>query len=204
MVKRKVLESVGELKPAVLHLQAARHFHLWGARNPDFFRHRLQTSMTRATVEDSTAGLGVLWLVCYPSRTSPGICVDPLAHRLPGGIQAQGVRTRVSCSGVGQLPATARPGWRSVQRRRADQKHVNTMKHFGESCFWGSVATRGEACQTPFCGFLMPRQATARQFDHGLRGPQPCGWRGVLNKYTLGDRMNGSKLAGASYAAPNQ
>ena len=34
------------------------HSHLWGARNPEFFGHRLQNSMTSATVEDRTAGLG--------------------------------------------------------------------------------------------------------------------------------------------------
>ena len=38
-----------------------RHCHLWGALPYDvfeFLNRRLQTSMTRATVEDSTAGLG--------------------------------------------------------------------------------------------------------------------------------------------------
>ena len=42
-------------------------------------RHRLETSMTRATEEDSTAGLGqnpslrnVLWLVECPSMASHG------------------------------------------------------------------------------------------------------------------------------------
>ena len=38
--------------------ETARHSHLWRALTPEFFGHRLQTSMTRATVEESTAGLG--------------------------------------------------------------------------------------------------------------------------------------------------
>ena len=53
---------------------------------PEFFGHRLQTSMTRATVEDSTAGLGQILRTGRPlvggfsfhgvSRT----CMHPLAH----------------------------------------------------------------------------------------------------------------------------
>ena len=51
---------------------------------PEFFGHRLQTSMTRAIVETSTEGLGQTmsscWWVILPWR--------------PGGIQAQGMRRR--------------------------------------------------------------------------------------------------------------
>ena len=46
-------EVLWERKPAVLHLK-----ELGTTTTPEFFRHRLQTSMTRAAVEDSTAGLG--------------------------------------------------------------------------------------------------------------------------------------------------
>ena len=44
--------------PQQEHVRGVRYSHLWGARNDEFFGHRLQTSMTRATAEDSTAGLG--------------------------------------------------------------------------------------------------------------------------------------------------
>ena len=50
----------------------------WRLRTPVLLGHRLQTSMTRATVDDSTAGLAkpsvryVLRLVGYPSMASWG------------------------------------------------------------------------------------------------------------------------------------
>ena len=51
-------EVAGELKPAVLHLEQCGTLTCGELRTPEFFGHRLQTSMTRATVEDSTAGPG--------------------------------------------------------------------------------------------------------------------------------------------------
>ena len=70
--------EVEELNPAVPHLRQC------GVRNPELLGHRLPTTITRATVEDSMAGL-----VGYPSTTSPGMCINPMAYRLPGGTQAQ-------------------------------------------------------------------------------------------------------------------
>ena len=62
---------------------------------PEFFGRRLQTSMTRATVEDNTAGLGQALLTeghlvgGLSFHGVSGMCHESLAHRLPGGIQAQ-------------------------------------------------------------------------------------------------------------------
>ena len=58
--------------------------------------NRLQTSVTRATVEDGMAGLGQtlwdgLWLVGLSFHSVSGMCMNPLVHRLPGGFQALGV-----------------------------------------------------------------------------------------------------------------
>ena len=66
--------------------------------------------MTRATVEDSTAGLGQTLRTGHPLvggssfHGVSGLCINSLAQRLPGGIQAQGMGRRpmqawVSCSG---------------------------------------------------------------------------------------------------------
>ena len=80
-----------------------------GTSPPEFFGRRLQTSIVRATVEDSTA------VLCQTLRTGRplvgglsfhgvlGLCMSSLAHRLQGGVQAQGLRRRpmqawVSCS----------------------------------------------------------------------------------------------------------
>ena len=77
---------------------------------PEFFRCRFQTSMDRATVEDSTAGLGQLLRTGRPLvgglsfHGVSGLCMSSLAHWLQGGVQAQVRRRRpmqawVSCSG---------------------------------------------------------------------------------------------------------
>ena len=55
----------GTKNPAVLH----RHSHLWEVGTPEVFRHRLQTWMSRATPENSTAGLD------QTLRTGPGLWV---------------------------------------------------------------------------------------------------------------------------------
>ena len=68
-----------ELKLPVLHVEQ-RHSHLWGARNPQFLGHRLRTSMTRATVEDSTAGLGQT-VGGFSFHGVSGLCTHSLAHR---------------------------------------------------------------------------------------------------------------------------
>ena len=60
---------------------------------PEFFGHRLQISMTRATVEDRTADLGqTLQTGCFLVGGSSfhgvsGLCMNSLAHGLPGGTQ---------------------------------------------------------------------------------------------------------------------
>ena len=71
-----------------------------------FFGHRLQISMTRATAEDSTAGLGQTLRTGRPLvggscfHGVSGMCANPLAHR-PRGTQAQTVREGGPALGVG-------------------------------------------------------------------------------------------------------
>ena len=66
----------------------------------EVFSHRLHTSMTRGTADDSTAGLGQTLRTGRPLvgglsfHDVYGLCTSSLAHRLPGGIQAQGMRKR--------------------------------------------------------------------------------------------------------------
>ena len=59
---------------------------------PEFFGHRLQTSMSRATVVDSTAGPGqTLRTVGGLSfHGISGLSMNASARGLPGGVQAQG------------------------------------------------------------------------------------------------------------------
>ena len=60
---------------------------------PEFFGHRLQTSMTPATVEDSTAGLGQTLRTGHPlvgGLCLHGVCTSSLAPRPPGGLQVLG------------------------------------------------------------------------------------------------------------------
>ena len=102
--------------------KTVRHFHLWGAQNPEFFGHRLQTSIARVTVEDST---GVhrpnppygafLWLVVYPSRTSRGMCTNLLAHRLQEENKPRMYEKAGRCLGLGhgQLPMIRAP-WLAI------------------------------------------------------------------------------------------
>ena len=91
------------------HLNAKCAVSLGKSEEPlEFFSHRLQTSMTRATVEARTAELGqTLRSGCslVGGLSFPGVsalCMNSLAHRLPGGTQAQ------------DITAAERPGWRSV------------------------------------------------------------------------------------------
>ena len=51
-------EVVGEVNPAVLHRKQCGTRTCRELGTPEFFGHRLKTSMTRATVDDGTAGLG--------------------------------------------------------------------------------------------------------------------------------------------------
>ena len=61
-----------------------RHSHLWELGTPEFFGHRLRTSMTSATVEDSTAGrtlrTGRPPVGGLPSHGVSGLCVNSLAR----------------------------------------------------------------------------------------------------------------------------
>ena len=67
------------------------------SESPEFFGHRLQTSMARATVEDSTAGLGQTIRTGRPLvgglsfHGVSGLCMSSLAHVLLLGIQVQSV-----------------------------------------------------------------------------------------------------------------
>ena len=90
-------EVVGDLNPAVLHLQQGGTPTCGELGIPEFLGRRLQTSMTRATVEASTAGLGQTVRTKRPLvgglsfHDVSKMWTSPLAHRLPGGIQAQSV-----------------------------------------------------------------------------------------------------------------
>ena len=58
-VSQRAAQVVGEPNPCSALPSTVRHSHLWESLGyHEFFGRRLQTSMTRATVEDSTAGLG--------------------------------------------------------------------------------------------------------------------------------------------------
>ena len=91
-----------------------------------FFGPRLQTSMTRATVEDSAAGLVQILRTGRPLVGGLsfhgvwGLCTNPVARRPPRGIQAQDMRRRpmqawVSRSGSGTTACDPHAnGWRPV------------------------------------------------------------------------------------------
>ena len=107
----------GVTKSRCASLEIVTHSHLWRAQNPPkFFCHRLQPSMTRATVEDRTAGLGQN----PPYWTSSGCMVIFLwrlgavheftgtraARRTSGSEHEKGGRYRLGSLAleVGQLP----------------------------------------------------------------------------------------------------
>ena len=105
----RATEVVGELHPAVLHLKQLPP--VMSSETPVFFGYRLQTLMTRATVEDSMADLGQTLRAGCPlvgGLSFHGIserCLNSLARGLPGGSQAQGSRrwpmqARVTSSGA--------------------------------------------------------------------------------------------------------
>ena len=56
--------------------------------------------------------------------------MSPLAHRLPGGIQAQVCETRVSCSGSANYLRLALGGAQCGEQRRPDLKHIETGLEF--------------------------------------------------------------------------
>ena len=99
---------------------------------PEFFGRRLQTSMTRATVKDSTAGLGqilvrgVFWLVGYPSMASRGCARIPWRMGCQEEFKARVFETRVSCSGG--RPTTRDPHALRGERRRPHLKHSKKKK----------------------------------------------------------------------------
>ena len=88
--------------------------------------------MTRATLEDSTAGLGQTLRAGCPLvgglsfHNVSGRCVSSLAHGLPDGIQAQVMRRAADAGlalllcGVGHLPVTRASMW---MQRGPDRKH---------------------------------------------------------------------------------
>ena len=96
--------------------------------------------MTRATVEDSTAGLR------HPLRAGgplvggllfdgvSGLCMSPLAHRLPGGVQAQGMSFVADASlglALGDRTTACAPhvlgGDQYGEKRCPDLKHSTTQ-----------------------------------------------------------------------------
>ena len=95
-------QVVGELFPAVLH-----HLKQWNTPTCgelgtlEFFGHRLQTLMTRATVEDGTARMGQtlqtarLLVGGLSLNGISGLCINLWHMGCQSGIQAQSM----SCSG---------------------------------------------------------------------------------------------------------
>ena len=86
-------EVVREVNPAVLQLKTVRHFHLWGTRHLpsssviDFKPRRLVSRWRIARqVWAKPSVRCVVWLVDYHSMASRGLCMNPLAQRLPGRI----------------------------------------------------------------------------------------------------------------------
>ena len=107
-----------------------RSASLKSVRHPEFFGHRLQTSMTRATrqVEAKPSVRDVLWLVGLSFHGVWMLCVS-------GRIQAQGVRRRplqawVSCSGGRTLACGphALGGDQCGKQRGPDLKHIRTRQ----------------------------------------------------------------------------
>ena len=108
---------------------------------PEFLGHGLQTSMTRATVDDGTAGLGQSLRTgrCLVGGSSfhgvSGLCLSSLPHGLPAGSQAQGMRRRpmqawVSCSESGTLVCDphALGGDQCGEQRGPDLKQSTTTR----------------------------------------------------------------------------
>ena len=113
--------EVVELNPAVLHLQQRGTPTCGELGVPEFFGRRLQTSMTRATVEESTAGLrqtlrtGRLLVGGLSFHGVSGRFMNPWHKGRLVECKPRVYETRVSCSG-GRL-STCDPhflGWRSV------------------------------------------------------------------------------------------
>ena len=112
---------------------------------PEYFSHRLQqTSMTRATVEDSTAGRGQTLRTRRPLvggcsfHDVSGLCTKSLAHGLPRGIQAQGMRHAADegfvCRSGGRTTACephALGGAQCGEQRGSDMKHSKKQKAAG-------------------------------------------------------------------------
>ena len=114
-------QFVGDLNPAVLHLQQGGTPTCGELGIREFLGRRLQTSMTHATVEASTAGLGQTVRTKRPLVGGlsfddvSGMWTSPLAHRLPRGIQAQSVwDVCLLLRGSANYLRPERPGWRSV------------------------------------------------------------------------------------------
>ena len=95
--------------------------HLWGARNPEFLGHRLQTSMTRATVEGSTRGLG------QTLRTGRSLIGGLSVHGVSGICMRSLAHGQSLAPGVGQLSVTHTPVWkqRGPDLNKAHKGHAS-------------------------------------------------------------------------------
>ena len=131
--------------------QCAEAFPTVERWEPEFFGHRLQTSTIRATVEDSTAGLGQSLRTGRPLvgelffHGVSGLCTSSLAPGLPGGILAQACEGGRCWPGslalvAGQLLVIHTPWWRSVLDSVADLGHSTTTRrvetHHDGSAHW--------------------------------------------------------------------
>ena len=98
--------------------------------------------MTHSTVEDSTSGLDQtlrpgrpLFGGGFSFHGVSGLCMNTVAHRLPGGIQAQGMKWRpmhawVSCAGrrTTACGPNALVGDQCAQQRGPDFNHSPTTR----------------------------------------------------------------------------
>ena len=124
---------VGELNPAVLHLQKWCTPTCGELGIPEFFCHRLHTSMTRATVEDSTAGAGQHSVA---ERPRVGLsCQDILGCVSGPGTQAAGRYSSLESLRHVSLALEsandlrpARPGVQCGEQRRPDLKHIKKKR----------------------------------------------------------------------------
>ena len=167
-----------------------RHSHLWGAsESPEFFGHRLQTSRTHETVEESTAGLGqsfrtgrpLVGGLCFHGVS--GLCMNHLAHWQPRGIQGPGCMRHQSLA-LGGRPTTcdrhALGGAQDGEQRGPDLKHIKPNKASSASRkSSGSPGWLRGSCVR--FAVRTSRRMSRRQSIHSPNRTchEPCVWVGV-------------------------
>ena len=162
--------------------------------------------LTRATLEESTAGLGELPRAGRPPvgglsfHDVSGLCTNSLARVLPGGSQAQGMRRRpmqalVSCPG-GRTTACdphARVGNKSTHTHQHSSRHKyhthtkisHTLAHHGASVLACSTLT----CPCVFLHIVLGAFASPppSPLDMSFPSRRYCGDVNCNNGRRLGD-----------------